>query len=138
MLMVPRPVSVRCSVNGSLAVDPECDSVPAVKLAWWTDRLANAALFTDVKSAGRVGDKLLHRGPVLGGPGGEVRARGRVRLGPELHELSAAATSVALRRRPPCRRGAANPGSCALGYATLRSAGDMRQPAENGVADTAA
>ncbi len=39
-------------MNGSLAVDPDCDSVPAVKLAWWTDRSANAAWFTEVKSAG--------------------------------------------------------------------------------------
>ena len=52
MLIVPRPVSVSCSVNGSLAVYPDCDSVPPVKLASWTDRLANAARFTEVKSEG--------------------------------------------------------------------------------------
>ena len=43
MLTVPSPASASRSVNGSVAVDPDCVSVPAVNRALWTDRLVNAA-----------------------------------------------------------------------------------------------
>jgi hypothetical protein len=50
--MAPRPADVSRSVIDSLAAVPFVIIVPAVMLAWRTDRLVNAAWFTDVKSAG--------------------------------------------------------------------------------------
>src|ERR1035437_6083102 len=50
--MAPSPVSVSRSVIGSLAAVPYVAMVPAVMLAWRTDKVLNAAWFTEVKSAG--------------------------------------------------------------------------------------
>ena len=81
MVMVPRPASVRRSVTGALAVD-----VARVHGAGREARLADGQVaerrLVHRREVGRrAAGQLLHRGPVLPGPGGQVGGRRRLRAG---------------------------------------------------------